>query len=60
MDNYVECTCCGKLIKYGTNVVVDKEHIGIFCSMDCWATIHGEPYTFTLPLDDTVVSDYNE
>lgn len=60
MNKTCKCTCCGKPIKYGKDVIVDNIYTGLFCSLKCWTDTYGISYTDKLPLTDDVISEYNE
>lgn len=47
---YMRCEHCGKLIKEGSSIVVDKIRIGAYCNALCWAYAIGQ-------FNETVLTD---
>lgn len=54
---YVNCSCCNKKIYEGEECRVDKSHIGIFCSLFCWASYYGISFTNRSILDDNLLEN---
>ena len=42
MAKYIRCSCCGKRIEFGDDIVRFKGYCGIFCSSDCFTDAYGD------------------
>ena len=54
---YMRCEHCGKLIKEGSNIVVDTMRIGAYCNALCWAYAIGQ-FKETVLTDEEVKDNW--